>query len=145
MFPHTVTLYTTEIVTDMTTMEETETHYITILRGVMLTANKARNVVTSGLEGADAVTLYIPATVEAIDGETGEPKTYVAPIAFHNAADKTGVWTLAPGSLFVKGEAVAYDKTVQAIEAAYDFVYDITTVDYMDYGGDMAHWEVGGN
>ena len=144
MFPHTVTLYSTATVTDTTDMTESEQHYITILRGVMLTANKARNIVQSGLEGADAVTLYIPATVEAVDGDTGEAKTYVTPLAFQNTTDKSGVWTIAPGCLFVKGEAVEYSKTVQAIEADYDFVYNVTTVDYMDYGGGMAHWEVGG-
>ena len=34
--------------------------------------------------------------------------------------------------------------TVQTIEADYDGVYDITKVDEKDFGGEMAHWEVGG-
>lgn len=45
---------------------------------------------------------------------------------------------------FIKGEAIHPEWTVQTIEADYDGVYDITKVDEKDFGGEMAHWEVGG-
>ena len=121
-------------------------NYIAVLRGVLLDESKASNVSKSGLEGADAVNLYIPADVEAVDGVTGEKKSYAGPIEFWRAEDKTGLWTLSVGRncFFVKGEAVHPDWTVQTIEAAYDSVYDVTKVDFKDYGGEMSHWEVGG-
>lgn len=146
MFPHAVTVYNTYVETDPSTFEETSVNHITVLRGVFLDASKASNVVKSGLESADAVNLYIPFSVEAVDGVTGAPRKYVGPVEFWKADDKRGLWTLSVSrdSFFIKGEAVHPDWTVQTIEAAYDDVYSITKVDFKDFGGGMAHWEVGG-
>lgn len=147
MFPHTVTLYNTE------TAEAPETgfkpvlvNHITVLRGVLLDASKASNVNRSGLEGADAVNLYIPISVTAVDGLTGVEKRYCGPVEFWRAEDKSGLWTLSDSgnTYFVKGEAVHEDWSVQKLEAAYDDVYDVTKVDFKDFGGNMSHWEVGG-
>lgn len=66
--PHTVTIYNIVQETDPTTLDEVEKVYTTILRGVMLQASKGVNVRESGLESADAVNLYIPFSVEAVDG-----------------------------------------------------------------------------
>ena len=147
MFPHTVTLYNVSNEELLPTFEPVLTNYITVLRGVLLDESKASNVSKSGLEGADAVNLYIPANVDAMDGVKGERKRYVGPIEFWRTEDKTGLWTLSVSRncFFVKGEAIHPDWTVQTIEAAYDSVYDVTKVDYKDYSGDMRHWEVGGN
>lgn len=146
MFPHAVTVYNTYVETDPSTFEETSVNHITVLRGVFLDASKASNVAKSGLEGADSVNLYIPVGVEAVDGVTGEPKQYTGPIEFWRADDKSGLWTLSVGRncFFVKGEAVHPDWTVQTIEAAYDDVYDVTKVDFKDFGGEMSHFQVGG-
>ena len=92
MFPHVVTLYNVVTEEDPSTFEETTTNHITILRGVLLDAVKAKNVNESGLVGADAVNLYIPTSVEAVDGVTGEPKQYVGPIEFWRAEDKSGLF-----------------------------------------------------
>lgn len=147
VFPHVVTLYNVVTEEDPSTFEETTVNHITILRGVLLDAVKAKNVNESGLVGADAVNLYIPIDVEAADGVTGEPKQYKGPIEFWRAEDKTGLWTLSTGenTFFVKGEAVHPDWSAQKIDAAYDNVYNVNTVDFKDFGGDMSHWEVGGN
>lgn len=147
MFPHVVTVYNVFVEEDPDTFQETTINHITILRGVLLDASKATNVNESGLEGADAVNLYIPFSVEAVDGVTGQERKYVGPVEFWRADDKSGLWTLSVSrdSFFVKGEAVHPDWTVQTIEAAYDDVYDVTKVDFKDFGGDMSHWEVGGN
>lgn len=147
MFPHTVTLYNVSNEELPPTFEPVLTNYITVLRGVLLDESKASNVSKSGLEGADAVNLYIPANVDAVDGVTGERKRYVGPIEFWRTEDKTGLWTLSVSRncFFVKGGVIHPDWTVQTIEAAYDSVYDVTKVDFKDYGGDMSHWEVGGN
>lgn len=146
MFPHVVTVYNTYVETDPSTLEETTASHITVLRGVLLDASKGSNVTKSGLEKADAVNLYIPFSVEAVDGVTGIQRKYVGPVEFWKADDKSNLWTLsvARDSFFIKGEAIHPDWTVQTIEAAYDGVYDITKVDEKDFGGEMAHWEVGG-
>ena len=145
--PHTVTIYNPVKETDKETFQETQKLYVTVLRGVMLQASKGVYVRESGLESADAVNLYIPFSVEAVDGVTGKPKTYIGPQSFFKAADKSGLWTLSykgNGGMtcFVKGEFVSDDMTVVL---SHDDCYNVTKVDAMDYGSpDMQHWEVGG-
>lgn len=165
MFPHTVTLYNVEVETDPDTIKSTVINHITILRGVFLEASKAVNVRESGLESADAVNLYIPFGVEAVDGSTGKAKKYLPPVEFWRTEDKSGFWTLAisaKGSnlngytFFIKGVALPPETTphgnpvrpemvVDVVESMYDHVYNITKVDEKDFGSpDMQHWEVGG-
>lgn len=145
--PHTVTLYNVVQEIDPTTLDEVEKVYTTILRGVMLQASKGVNVRESGLESADAVNLYIPFAVEAVDGKTGAAKAYEKPQEFAKAADRSGLWTLSYNgnggeTVFVKGEFISDDMT--AVES-HDDCYNVTKVDAMDYGSpDMQHWEVGG-
>ena len=74
MFPHTITLYI--ITEDQVTFEQVTN--ITVLEGVLLDAAKAANVRSSGMENADAVTVYIPFSVQAYDGQTAEIKRYVS-------------------------------------------------------------------
>ena len=148
MFPRVVTLYNVDTEEKPENgFEPTRVNHITILRGVLLDAVKAKNVNESGLVNADSVTLYIPMDVEAVDGVTGRPKQYKGPIEFWRMEDKTGYWTLSTGqnTFFVKGEAVHLDWTSQKIDATYDNVYDVNMVDFKDFGGEMSHWEVGGN
>lgn len=145
--PHTVTIYNVSRETDPSTFEEMDVNHITILRGVLLDASKASNVRTSGLEGADAVNLYIPFSVSAVDGESGELKRYVGPMEFWRAEDRRNIWTLSTDrkTFFVKGEVVEPGKSVEFINMKYDNVYDVTKVDEKDFGSpDMRHWEVGG-
>ena len=145
--PHTITVYNAVQETDPATFEEITKLYVTILRGVMLQASKAVNVRESGLESADAVNLYIPFSVKAVDGTTGKAKTYAPPQAFLAAADKSGIWTLSVNgnggiTFFVKGEFVTDNETVAL---AHDDCYNLTKVDMMDYGSpDMQHWACGG-
>lgn len=145
--PHTVTIYNVVREVDPATLDEEETVYITVLRGVMLQASKGANVRTSGLEGADAADLFIPFDVEAADGKTGVPKQYVGPQAFNAAADKNGLWTLSykgegGETLFVKGEFVSDNLD---IVKWHDDCYNVTKVDAKDFGSpDMQHFEVGG-
>lgn len=147
MFPHTVTIYNVVQETDKTTFEDKETLYVTILRGVLLEASKAVNVRESGLEGADAVNLYIPFSVDAVDGTTGKKKTYAPPQAFLAEADKSKLWTLSVNgngglTFFIKGKFVTDNMTVAL---AHDGCYNVTKVDEKDFGSvDMQHWEVGG-
>lgn len=146
MFPHTVTLYNVVTEEDPATFDEVTTNHITVLEGVLLDTVKAHNVNESGLVDADSVTLYIPRSVKATDGVTGEPKAYTGPVEFWNAENWDGLWTLSTGqnTFFVKGKAIHPDWSSQKIDAAYDDVYTVTKVDFKDFGGEMSHWEVGG-
>lgn len=144
MFPHTVTLYQTETVID-DKFNETTVNHITVLEGVLLIASKAANIRATGLEGADAVNLYIPFDVKAVDGVTGAEKKYVDPVEeWKTEKDKSGIWTIAIGTVFVKDRVVLPDATRTVLELGYDDVYQVTKVDKLDFGG-MPHWEVGGN
>ena len=82
MFPHVVTVYNTET-TELpeNNFEPSLVNHITVLRGVLLDASKGSNVAKSGLEGADAVILYIPVSVEAVDGVTGAQVSHETGIA----------------------------------------------------------------
>lgn len=140
MFPHVVTIYTTS--EDEVTFTQTTT--ITVLHGVLFDANKAINTNSSGLENADAVNLYIPFDVDAVDGVTGEKALYASPKTFSKALDKSNLWTLDKvNSFFVKGEIVVEDADFSFINRNYDDVYRITSVDEKDFGT-LQHWEVGG-
>lgn len=144
MFPHTVTLYQTETTLD-DKLNETVVNHITVLEGVLLVESKAANVRATGLEGADAANLYIPFNVKATDGVTGEPKTYVDPVeGWKRDAEKSKIWTISVGTVFVKGVEVHPDATQAVLELGYDGVYRATKVDKLDFGG-LAHFEVGGN
>lgn len=146
MFPHTVTLYQTETVID-DKLNETTVNHITVLEGVLLIASKAANVRATGLEGADAVNLHIPFGVKAVDGITGAVKAYVDPIeGWKSEADKSGIWTISIGTVFVKGRVIDPDASRDSLELGYDGVYQVTKIDKIDFGSpDMQHWEIGGN
>ena len=144
--PHTVTLYNVATETDPETFDDVTVNHITVLRGVFLDANKGTNVVKSGLDSADAATLYIPFSVEAVDGITGEAKRYVGNMEFWRTDDKAGLWTLGVGrnTFFVKGEVVEPDKNLEYIAMAYDNVYTISKVDTKDFGSPaLRHFECG--
>lgn len=158
MFPHTITLFTTRSETDKTTLKEVITNYITVLHGVLCDDSKASNVRTSGLEGADAVNLYIPFDVQAIAPEdiaADDPpiRKYIDPIEFLRLddEDKRKYWTLTTGqdTWFVKGEAIPDpswkpEKVYDLINSLHDGVYNVTKVDIKDFGG-LQHFEIGGN
>ena len=144
--PHTVTVYNVT--------EDPETlwleYNVTYLRGVFLDRHEAANIEKSGLRDADAATLFIPFSVEAVDAVTGEKKQYIKPKAYRQLEDKTGYWTLEGGgmssgadSFFVKGEILDLNGYAKMRET-YDDVYDITTIDTRDFGSaDMQHFQVG--
>ena len=143
--PHTVTVYNVIQSVNTSTFVDTETAYITILRGVFFDAAKASNVRQSGMESADSVDLFIPLSVTAVDSQ-GNAKTYASPDAFMAAQDKSNLWTLSRAgdgveTFFVKGELV----TTPTLARASDESYAVTKVDLKDYGRPpMRHWEVGG-
>lgn len=144
--PHTVTIY--NVSEDPETLELS--YNVTFLRGVFLDRSEAANITKSGLRDADAATLFIPFTVEAVDAVTGDPKQYIGPKAYRQLEDVSGYWTLEGGgmssgadSFFIKGEVLNYNGYAKMREM-YDDVYDITTIDIRDFGSeDMQHFQVG--
>lgn len=145
--PHTVTVYNVVRETDPATLKDVTNLYVTVLYGVFCEASKGVNVRKSGLEGADAVNLYIPFTVKAVDGFTGNPKTYTGPKDFFDASDRTNLWTLSYAgnggeTLFLKGKFVTDN---EGVALSQDNCWSVTKVDAKDYGSAaMQHWEVGG-
>lgn len=129
--PHTVTVFNSDSAT--------------ILRGVFLDISKAANVRESGMDNADAATLYIPFSTKAVDALTGAVKTFVTPKAYRAAADKSGMWTLdETGTFFAKGEIRETGK-YQEINKKYDDVFRLTSVDTRDFGSiALQHWQCGG-
>ena len=146
--PHTVTIYNVSRETDLSTFDDVDTNNITVLSGVFLDATKGTNVRESGLESADAVVLYIPFTVTAYDGVSGLAKTYVPPMEYWRAADKSKIWTLSAdrNTFFVKGKVVeSIHATEEYINLMHDNVFIVTKVDEKDFGSAfLQHWEVGG-
>lgn len=149
MFPHTVTMYNVVTREDPAAgFRPIQKNYITILRGVLLVASKAVNVRESGLEGADAVDLYIPPDVLAVDGITGGLKTYIGPMEFWRHDDIEKMWTMSldgqgeGDTFFVKGEVIEPTLSFEGVSLMYDGVYNITKVDELDFGG-LRHFEVG--
>ena len=144
--PHAVTIYNVTENPDTLELE----YNVTFLRGVFLDRHEAANITKSGLRDADAATLFIPFSVEAVDAVTGDPKQYIGPKAYRQLADTTGYWTLEGGgmssgadSFFIKGEVLNY-KGYAKMREMYDDVYDITTIDIRDFGSaDMQHFQVG--
>ena len=141
--PHTVTVFNAG--------RDGELPTATILRGVFLDISKGANVKTSGLENADAATLFVPFSVEAVNAVTGEKQTYREPKVYELEEDRAGLWTIRPGGtsgatdcFFAKGEIHEPGK-YQAINSAFDNVFRVSSVDVRDFGSeDMHHWEVGG-
>lgn len=145
--PHMVTLYNVTTRTDPDTLKDTAVTNITVLEGVLLDAVKAENVRATGQQSADGATLYIPFDIKAMDGVTGETKSYAGPKEYLASEDKSKIWTMTTdgSSFFVKGRIVIPDGTIEGISASYDDVYVITAVDAKDYGSQsMRHWEVSG-
>ena len=44
---------------------------------------------------------------------------------------------------FAKGD-ISEQMSLKELRQAHEYVYDVSTVDIRDFGGDMAHWQVGG-
>lgn len=141
MFPHTVTVYNTS--EDPVTFETV--NHITVLLGVFYDASKAVNVKESGLVNADSVNMIVPFSVKAADGETGKPQTYLSPKRYETSMERQNYWTIQTGEtcFFVKGEVVRPGLSFQEINASFDSVHRVTSVDEKDFGA-LKHWAVGG-
>lgn len=145
--PHTVTVYNSH--EDLDSLENV--YNVTVLEGVFLDISKGANVMQSGLENADSARLFIPFSIEAINGKTGQAQTYVEPKEYERLEDKSAAWTIRAGGsssskdcFFVKGKVIS-EEGFQEINAKYDYVFRVSSVDLRDFGSEaMQHWEVSG-
>lgn len=161
MFPHTVTLYNVETKTSPLTCRDETTNHITILKGVLLDETKSvairrsLNARENGFTAADAITLYIPFGVRAINPADGAEKTFLPAAEFWSAENKSPFWTLSVGKqksgpasgscFFLRGEGVHPDLDLSGLEALYTGnIFTISSVDTKDFGG-LRHWEIGAN
>lgn len=153
MFPHTITVYNVEILTDKETFKDVIVNHTTVLDGVLVSATSAINRSrASSPEDADSVSVYIPFGVKAFDGITGAEKHYVGPSEFWAMEDKSNYWTLSfndtkqagtTGFCFLIKGNVVENKAFSEIKAEHDGVYTITAVDIRDFGS-LKHFEVSG-
>lgn len=103
------------------------------LHGVFWDEVQAANVMRSGLENADTVSVMIGFDVDA--GSLG----YVPPMQW---TPGTGTWTMQPGDTAVRHLVSA--ATEAELRALPYPAYTITRVDTKDFGsGAVRHWEVG--
>ena len=145
--PHTVTVYNAS--QNKTTLEMN--YNITILEGVFLDIGKSANIEKTGLSDADRATLFIPFSVHATDGTTGNVKQYVPPKQYRAMTDPSSAWTLEDGGkesgvdcFFIKGNVVSSAGYAQ-LRKTVDYVFTVSTVDLRDFGSEhMRHWQVGG-
>ncbi len=131
MFPHTITIYNKYL--DAGTEKWAPPRMIV---GVLWQAAYGANYRKTGQADADAVTLIIPKTCRQAAG-------YVPPEAWRMLPDKTGKWTLAKGDIIVKGACNIVIQRSSKELASLDDTAVITKADHKDFGGNMAHWEVG--
>lgn len=136
MFPHTITVYS--LTEDAVTFEKV--YNIAVLKGVLVNESQGANVLKSGLTTADAVTVFIPFSVNS------GAKTFLPEKEYEKSTEQMKHWTLRAGKdFFIRGEVIEPGKDRAKLEAMYDGVYSINTVDTKDFGtADMQHWQVGG-
>ncbi len=107
----------------------------TVLVGVYWNAIKGAVMRKTGVSSADSVVIIIPKNIVT-------ERKYENPVAFAELSDKSQNWTLSSGDYIVKG-AVDYEieKSIKGLNA-FDDVCRISSVDFKDFGGNMAHFEV---
>lgn len=104
---------------------------------VLYTESHGANIISSGLESADAVKIYIP-----LESLKNASKEAVKP---ENFEDPETQFTLTRGSIIVKGIHEEDFTTVRELEKKHSQTYKITTVDVRTFGSErLWHIEVGG-
>lgn len=158
MFPHTITLYNVESITDPVSCKDCTINHITLLKNVLV--DESKNVkIRLGLSARsnnfvadDNATLYIPFSAAALDPVSCSPKSFLPAPDFWRSDDKSPFWTLSVGKhindtssgscFFIKGVAVHPDLNAEMLETLYGGnLFLISHVETKDFGG-LQHWEV---
>ena len=86
------------------------------------------------MNASDQVTVIIPMRMCS---------EYMSAKQYQNLKNVGGRWTLKEGDKICKGSIAVMPASFAELEANYDFVYTITSVEVKGYGG-LAHIKVGG-
>ncbi len=117
-----------------------ETWYATVLENVRLLVTKGANTSKSGMDSADAASLYVKFELLQEDA-----KEYLAPKAWKNSSDKEKYFTFTSGEdFFVEGDTSHEEQTEDFFEYMkdkYDNCFKVTNVDRYEL---IPHLEVGG-
>lgn len=126
MFPHTVTVWTPETVTDPATMKDVTTYKVQTLTNVLLAPAVGVSQQNDGQDGACTVKLYIPLELVEISDEftEGEPE-----LDF-----------IIGKSVFSEG---VHADPLEEVRKDH-MVYRVNTVSCYDFGG-LPNLEVGAN
>lgn len=107
----------------------------TVLHGVFWNAIKGAVTRRTGVQSADSLQLLIPCNIRT-------DRAYKQAKEWAELEDKESYFTLQNGDIIIKGD-IAYDVEKSSSELKrFDNCLTITSIDYKDVGGDMAHWEV---
>lgn len=107
----------------------------TVIVGVYWNAIKGAVMRKTGVSSADSVVIIIPKNIAT-------ERKYKKPVAFAELSDKSQNWTLSSGDYIVKGTIYCeIEKSAKELNA-FDDVCRISSVDFKDFGGNMAHFEV---
>lgn len=118
-----------------------ETWYVTVLENVRLLVTKGANVSKSGMDSADAASLYVKPELLP-EGS----KSYLQPKEWQNSTEKENYFTFTGGEdFFVEGdtsaEEILEDGFFSYMKEKYDNCFKVTNVDKYDL---IPHLEVGG-
>ena len=91
-----------------------------------------------GLVAANKATIRIPE-----DANAGG-KAYADPIAYRDAEDVSGLWTLQNGDIIVKGSATGADWTPARLKKAYAECVTVLSVTDNRRAPNAPHWRVTG-
>ena len=91
-----------------------------------------------GLVAANKATIRIP------EGADAGGKTYADPIAYWDAEDVSGLWTLQNGDIIVKGSATGADWTPARLKKAYAECVTVLSVTDNRRAPNAPHWRVTG-
>lgn len=117
-----------------------ETWYPTVLKNVRLLVTKGANVSKSGMDSADAASLYIKFEILSEDA-----KEYLSPKEWLRLAEKEKYFTFISGEdFFVEGDTCteeAGEDFFSYMKGKYDNCFKVTNVDRYEL---IPHLEIGG-
>lgn len=114
----------------------TEKWQRTVLKGVYWNSCKGTIIRKTGVASADSAVIIIPKSINC-------NRKYIPPKQWRGVSDKSAFWTLQSGDTIIKGDIKQEVIKSSAELQSFDDCLIITTVDSKDFGGNMAHWEVG--
>lgn len=130
MFNDSITLY------NKYTLNGIEKWKRTVISGVFFDKSQGRNFNKTGSDKANKALIVIPKVNMRMAG-------YLSPKEFALTENKTDKWTLQDDDTIVKGSILhEITKSTKELYQQYDDVFVITSVDFKDFGDNMANWEV---